>query len=132
MRPCRKASGPTPKDGALHLETWANLEWRAGDFAVSHDVYIGDNFDDVNDGAGDTFLGNQTETTILAGFPGFAIPDGFVAGTTYYWRIDEVNEADPNSPWKGNIWSFSIPLRRRPTSPTRLTAPRFVDPNADS
>jgi hypothetical protein len=26
---------------------------------------------------------------------------------TYYWRIDEVNEADPNSPWRGKIWSFS-------------------------
>ena len=30
-------------------------------------------------------------------------------GTTYYWRIDEVNDADPNSPWKKDIWSFSIP-----------------------
>jgi len=36
-------------------------------------------------------------------------PDGLVNGTTYYWRIDEVNEADPNSPWKGDVWSFSIP-----------------------
>jgi hypothetical protein len=32
-----------------------------------------------------------------------------VPGTTYYWRIDEVNDADPNSPWKGDVWSFSIP-----------------------
>jgi len=33
---------------------------------------------------------------------------------TYYWRIDEVNESDPNSPWKGDVWSFttvdSIPV----------------------
>ena len=106
-----QASGPSPKDGALHLATWVNLEWRPGDFAVSHDVYIGDNFDDVNDGAADTFQGNQTVTALLAGFPGFAIPGGFVAGTTYYWRIDEVNEANPESPWKGDIWSFSIPPR---------------------
>jgi hypothetical protein len=28
---------------------------------------------------------------------------------TYYWRIDEVNDAEPNSPWKGPVWSFSIP-----------------------
>jgi hypothetical protein len=46
-----------------------------------------------------------------AGFPGFASPDGLAPGTTYYWRIDEVNEAEPNSPWKGDIWSFSIPPR---------------------
>jgi hypothetical protein len=36
-------------------------------------------------------------------------PDGLVPGTTYYWRIDEVNETEPNSPWKGEIWNFSIP-----------------------
>ncbi|MBA7695521.1 hypothetical protein ES703_104149 [subsurface metagenome] len=27
--------------------------------------------------------------------------------TTYYWRIDEVNNANANSPWKGNIWNFT-------------------------
>ena len=103
-----QASGPTPKEGALLLDTWVNLEWRAGDFAVSHDIYIGDNFDDVNNGAESTFIGNQEGTFIVAGFPGFPLPDGLIPGTTYYWRIDEVNDAEPNSPWKGNIWSFAI------------------------
>jgi hypothetical protein len=103
-----QASGQKPKEGALLLDTWANLEWRAGDFALSHDIYIGDNFDDVNDGVESTFQGNQEGTFIVAGFPGFPLPDGLIPGTTYYWRIDEVNEADPNSPWKGNIWSFAI------------------------
>jgi len=124
-----QASGPNPKDGALHLATWVSLEWRAGDFAVSHDVYLGDNFDDVNDGAADTFLGNQTATTLLAGFPGFAIPDGFLPGTTYYWRVDEVNDADPNSPWKGDIWSFSLPPKTA-YFPDPVDGAEFVDPNA--
>ncbi len=103
------ASSPTPADGDIHVDTWVNLGWRAGDFAVSHDVYLGDNFDDVDAGAESTFIGNQAATFIVAGFPGFAYPDGLVPGTTYYWRIDEVNDTEPNSPWKGNIWSFSIP-----------------------
>ncbi len=103
------AIGPVPEDGTLHADTWVNLSWRAGDFAVSHDIYIGDNFDDVNNGADDTYVGNQTENFIVAGFPGFPFPDGLIPGTTYYWRIDEVNEAEPNSPWKGPVWSFSIP-----------------------
>ncbi len=106
------ASNPIPADGALHADTWVNLSWRAGDFAVSHDVYLGDNFADVDAGAGDTFRGNQTATFYVAGFPGFAYPDGLVPGTTYYWRIDEVNDAEPNSPWKGDIWSFSIPPKK--------------------
>ena len=103
------ASSPNPADGALHADTWVTLSWKAGDFAVSHDVYLGDNFDDVDAGTGDTFQGNQGDTFYIAGFPGFAYPEGLVPGTTYYWRIDEVNEADPNSPWKGDVWSFSIP-----------------------
>ncbi|NIW10730.1 MAG: hypothetical protein GWN33_09270, partial [Gammaproteobacteria bacterium] len=86
-----KAFGPRPKDGSMILDTWVNLSWSPGDFAVSHDVYMGDNFDDVNDGAEGTFQGNQTETFIVVGFPGFPYPDGLVPGTTYYWRIDEVN-----------------------------------------
>ncbi len=107
------AYGPTPADGAMHLATWVSLSWKPGDFAASHDVYLGDDFDGVNDGMheSETFRGNQTTTGFLAGFPGFVYPDGLVPGTTYYWRIDEVNDAEPNSPWKGPVWSFSIPPR---------------------
>ncbi len=103
------SSGPSPLNGALIEDTWVNLSWRPGVFAVSHDIYIGENFDDVNDGAEGTFIGNQAETFIVVGFPGFPYPDGLVPGTTYYWRVDEVNEAEPNSPWKGRVWNFSIP-----------------------
>ncbi|MHC4496048.1 MAG: LamG domain-containing protein, partial [Planctomycetota bacterium] len=84
------ARGPNPTNGALHPQTWVNLRWGPGDFAVTHDVYLGDSFEDVNNGTGDTFRGNQAETLFIVGFPGFAYPDGLVPGTTYYWRIDEV------------------------------------------
>jgi hypothetical protein len=103
------ALGPKPEDGALYPDTWVNLSWLPGGFAVSHDVYIGENFEAVDAGAEGTFQGNQAETFIVVGFPGFPYPDGLVPGTTYYWRIDEVNDAEPNSPWKGDVWSFSIP-----------------------
>jgi hypothetical protein len=124
------ALSPSPEDGSYYPETWVTLGWSPGDFAASHDVYFGDNFEDVENGAADTFRGNQPlETTFyIAGFAGFAFPDGLVPGTTYYWRIDEVNEADPNSPWKGNIWSFTIPPRTA-YNPLPADGAEFVDPN---
>jgi hypothetical protein len=110
-QPWPYASGPVPPDGDLHEDTWINLSWRPGVFAISHDVYLGDGFDNVSNATpeSETFRGNQTATSFLAGFPGHPYPEGLVPGTTYYWRIDEVNDADPNSPWKGPLWSFSIP-----------------------
>jgi len=105
------ASKPTPADGALYPDTWVSMSWKPGGYAVSHDVYMGDNFDDVNDGTGDTFRVRQPLNSLyfVAGFVGYAYPDGLVPGTTYYWRIDEVNDVDPNSPWKGDVWSFTVP-----------------------
>ncbi|UCH90031.1 MAG: LamG domain-containing protein, partial [Thermoplasmata archaeon] len=106
--PVLTASNPSPADGALHVDTWVNLGWYPGDTAVSHDVYLGDNYDDVNAGAERTFQGNQVGTFFVAGFPGMPFPDGLAPGTTYYWRIDEV-EADGTTKHKGNVWSFTIP-----------------------
>ncbi len=125
------ASSPNPANGALHADTWVTLSWRPGDFAVSHDVYLGESFNDVNDAtrASGTFRGNQTDTYYVAGFPGYAYPDGLVPGTTYYWRIDEVNTAEPNSPWKGDIWSFSIPPRTA-YNPNPADGAEFVATNA--
>ena len=125
----RKAESPSIPDNTLFENTWANIAWTPGDAAVSHDVYIGDNFEDVDNGTGETFQGNQTLTSLLLGFPGFAIPNGLLPGTTYYWRIDEVNDADPNSPWKGDIWSFSIPPKTA-YNPDPADGAEFVDPNA--
>ncbi len=124
------ASRPDPADGDLYSDTWVNLSWRPGDFAVSHDLYFGDNFDDVNDGATDTFQGNQASIYFIVGFPGFPYPDGLVPGTTYYWRIDEVNDTEPNSPWKGPVWSFWIPSRKA-YEPFPPNGAKYIDQNVD-
>ena len=103
------AHNPNPADDAIYPQTWATLGWTSGDKAVSHDIYFGESFNDVNDGTGDAFRVNQRSAYYAAGFAGYPYPDGLVPGTTYYWRIDEINPADPNSPWRGQVWSFWIP-----------------------
>jgi hypothetical protein len=124
------ALGPVPADGAIHPDTWVNLSWTPGGHAVSHDMYLSDNFDDVNDGTEGAFQGNQAATFLVAGFPGFPYPDGLVPGTTYYWRIDEVNDIDPNSPWKGDVWSFMVPPKTA-YAPAPADAAEQVDPDAN-
>ncbi len=124
------ASGPSPANGSRYEDTWANLSWKPGAFAISHDVYFGNNFEDVNSGAEGTFQGNQSGTTLIVGFPGFAYPDGLLPGTTYYWRIDEVNDVDPNSPWKGDVWSFHVPSRKA-YDPGPADGAKYVDSNVE-
>jgi hypothetical protein len=102
------AQEPEPEDGAVHPGTWAQLSWGPGTTATSHDVYFGENFTDVSSGAGDTFRGNQRLTSFPVGVPGSPYPDGLAPGTTYYWRVDEV-EADGVTRHRGDVWSFLVP-----------------------
>jgi hypothetical protein len=99
------AFAPEPFDGQVDVSRQAVLSWRPGAYADKHDVYFGTNFDDVNRAGRDNQLGvllnqDQEETT-------YVLPDVLEYNTTYYWRIDEINDSNPESPWKGNIWSFT-------------------------
>jgi hypothetical protein len=122
-----KAYDPIPADGALYEDTWVSLSWSPADTAVSHGVYFGGNLDDVNDGTGETFQGNQTTAYFVVGFPDSPCPDGLVPGTTYYWRIDEV-EADGITIHKGDIWSFTVPAKKT-YNPNPADCAEFVDLN---
>lgn len=104
-----KASEPEPANKAIYEDTWATLSWTAGYDAVSHDIYMSDNLADVQNSAPEAFQGNIPDTYFVVGFPGFPIPDGLIPGTTYYWRVDEINDDNPESPWTGDIWSFTVP-----------------------
>jgi hypothetical protein len=85
-----------PADGATDVSVETVLAWRAGREAASHDVYFGTDPSAVTDGT--ALLGSTDERS-------YAIaPLNF--GTTYYWRIDEVNDAMSPSVWEGNLWSF--------------------------
>jgi hypothetical protein len=97
------ASAPNPKDTEEDvLPGLETLRWASGDSAVSHDVYFGETFEDVNTATTDSpvYRGRQSDTT-------YRLEERLELGKTYYWRIDEVNDLDPESPWKGPVWSFT-------------------------
>jgi len=104
----KRAIVPDPADGAMYEDTWASLSWTAGETAATHDVYFSDNLADVEASAESAFLGNQPGAFFVVGFPGMPFPDGLVPGTTYYWRVDEI-EADGTTKHEGFIWSFTVP-----------------------
>ena len=94
------ASGASPADGATDVLRDTTLNWNAGEFAATHDVYFGTTFEDVNDGIAGTLVSQgQSDTSYDAGVLAF--------GQTYYWRVDEVNSAPDRTVFKGDVWSFT-------------------------
>ncbi len=97
--------GANPYDGEKDVPRNAVLSWLEGEYGDKYDVYIGTDVNDVNEATIDNSLDvlvstGQEETT-------YAPPELLELNQTYYWRIDEVNDSDPNSPQKGDIWSFT-------------------------
>jgi len=118
---------PDPADDAVIRNTWATLIWTPGDYAASHSIYVGENYDEVEAGTGDTFRANQTDTSYALGFPGFPYPDGLTKGTTYCWRIEDV-EADGVTIHSSPVWSFSV-APKSAYSPDPPDGAEAVDPN---
>jgi len=128
--PAPLAAGPDPADGATVEVGWYNLSWKSGTWAVSHDVYFGTNFNDVNESAEGTLIGSTFYTFQMVGIAGFPVPEGLQPGTTYYWRVDEINPENPDSPWKGVVWSFTLPPRNayNPYPPDSM---KFIDTDVE-
>ena len=83
-----QATDPQPATGQTDVPFDVVLGWTAGEFAKTHDVYVGLSSADVNNASRTAPLG------VLAGQDqsdsSFA-PTGLQFGQTYYWRVDEVN-----------------------------------------
>ena len=80
------------------------LRWSPGDKAAKHDVYFGTDAQAV--AAAGTTTANLYQGRQALGATSFD-PGPLDWGKTYYWRIDEVNDASPDSPWSGPVWSFT-------------------------
>jgi hypothetical protein len=97
------ASDPGPANGAADVARDVILSWRPGEFADTHNVYFGTNFDDVNNAnmSSPLMVGPAIdEPTYDAGRLEF--------GQTYFWRVDEVNAPPDTRVFKGKVWSFTV------------------------
>ncbi|MCU0914923.1 MAG: discoidin domain-containing protein [Planctomycetes bacterium] len=114
------ASEPVPENRATDVPRDTILTWKPGEFAATHDVYLGLTFADVNaasrtDPKGVLASQGQAEAT-------FDPPAVLAYGQTYYWRVDEVNRAPDNTIFKGDIWSFTVEPYGYPVKPAAATA----------
>jgi hypothetical protein len=101
-----QASMPEPVNGATDVSLDPNLSWRIGYNAARHDVYFGTNANDIND-VNSANLADYPNVTYENLSANSFSPGTLDMNTTYYWRVDEVNDAHPDMLWKGDVWSFT-------------------------
>jgi hypothetical protein len=98
-----KANRPSPSNGAVDIRQTTVLDWSPGHYATSHQVYFGTDQEAVKnaDTGSPEYKGSRE-----LGSEGYD-PGKLDWNTTYFWRIDQVDNLNPDSPWIGNIWSFT-------------------------
>ncbi|MHC4117631.1 MAG: right-handed parallel beta-helix repeat-containing protein [Planctomycetota bacterium] len=92
---------PYPKDGAIDVIQLVILTWLAGGSDIDHDVYFGEDEEAI------TYATTESPGIYRGRQPGDVAsfdPGKLALDTTYYWRIDEVDDAIIR---KGNVWSFT-------------------------
>ncbi|MHC4621783.1 MAG: hypothetical protein ACYTEQ_28920, partial [Planctomycetota bacterium] len=86
------------------------LTWEPGiktQDANAHEIYFGTDYNDLRDAnisePCGVYMGAQDrDANTYPEVGGLELK----ADTTYFWRVDEVNEDDPNVRWRGTIWYF--------------------------
>ncbi len=94
-----KARTPQPVSGSVDVLPDATLSWRAGREAAQHTIYVGTDQNEVADGLASSMTSsiNSLDLGLL----------DLSLAQAYYWRVDEVNEAEAASVWAGPVWSLS-------------------------
>ena len=123
------AGGPSPANEATDIPRDTSLAWEAGEFAATHDVYLGTTFDDVNNAD----RSDATGLLVSQGQAGTTFTPAAVLeyGQTYYWRVDEVNAAPDNTIFKGETWSFTVEPVAYPVAGVTATTNGTTQPGSE-
>ncbi len=101
-----KAAVPNPADYATGVDPNVTLSWIPSEHAALHNIYFGTDFNDVNTatiGSAEDMGSQAPNSWSVTNYN----PAGLDYSTTYFWRIDEVN--DP-CVWTGDVWRFTTKL----------------------
>jgi len=91
------AAKPSPDDGADDVLRDSVLSWTPGAYAGTHNVYVGESLEDVDNATVPTSSGLDVNSFD---------PGRLDFGKTVFWRVDEVNATPDNTVFKGKVWSF--------------------------
>jgi hypothetical protein len=91
------ARNPVPENEATGVAIDTSLSWRPGREAAEHKVYLSTDQQAVIDGTAFVATDDQPANGPLS----------LDLSTIYYWRVDEVNNAETPITWPGSIWSFT-------------------------
>ncbi len=96
-----QARSPMPASGSVDVSPRTTLKWRAGRDAAEHTLYVSADENAVADGSAGPVTSNTTSYDL--GTLDLQLDE------TYYWRVDEVNEAEASPVWAGPVWNLSTP-----------------------
>jgi len=94
-----QAENPTPDPLLKNIDTNIKLTWEASSLAKSHDVYFGDDLDEVANAT----KGSKAHKGTLGLGKEMLDPGKLEEGKHYYWRVDENCTAGVA---KGDVWQF--------------------------
>ncbi len=120
--PKSQASQPSPEDGQTDVPPDVVLMWTPGEFAGQHDIYLGTDFNDVNDATPT----DDPNFVYMERSDSNVYPDAGTIrldiGRRYFWRVDEVNAPPNEAIYKGVVWSFGTEPFTYPISDECITA----------
>ncbi|MFC1795322.1 GLUG motif-containing protein, partial [Planctomycetota bacterium] len=98
------AFSPYPLNDAVNVPQPLTLSWFLGGSGLYHDVYFGEDREAVANATienQEIYRRRQEPEMTTYNL------DTLELEKTYYWRIDEINQIDPNSQSKGDVWCFT-------------------------
>ncbi len=98
-----RTSEPVPADGAVGVAPDVRLKWKPSLVAKWSKVYIAASRQALE---GVAEPKNVTAAVLVEG--NSFKPSNLELGKTYYWRVDAIDEKWPQSPWIGDVWSFTV------------------------